>query len=145
MRKATLADANRIIEFLFAYFMEYHKTKPLKVGFDIPQTRAFIEQCLKNDNVICYISEEGVILGEVCYTWFGPNLWAKGFLWYVRPESRGRWSAWRLIKAFDKEAKERGASYSLQELHNPTHKTVAEGLFHKANYKDYSASYMKEL
>lgn len=145
MRAITPQDAPRVVEFLFHYFMEHQKIAPLKICMDILQMRRFLDAVLVNENVIGFISDDGVILGEVTYTWFGPNLAAKGFLWYVRPESRRGWNAWRFLKAFDAEAKKRGAIYSLQELHNPTHRSAAEALFHRAEYKDYSASYLKEL
>lgn len=138
-------DAPQVVEFLFAYFLEHQRLAPLNICMDILWTRRFLDMALSNQNVIGFIAENGVILGEVCYTWFGPNMTAKGFLWYVRPEARGGWLAWRLLKAFDKATRERGARYSFQELHNPTHRHIAEKLFHRAGYKDYSASYLKEL
>lgn len=145
MRKAGPQDVNRILEMLMAYFIENQKIMPMAVSFDILKTRAFLTHALNHPDVISYISDDGVILGELGETWFGPNKVARGVLWYVKPEKRGSTLAWRLLKAFDGEARARGAKYAKQDLDNPARIGLVENVYHKMGYRDFSKSYVKEL
>ena len=145
MRKTGPQDVNRILEFLMEYFIENQKQMPMKISFDVPQTRAFITHALNHPDLISYISDNGVILGELGETWFGPNKVARGLIWYVKPAARNGILARRLLKAFNDEAKARGARYAKQDLDNPASIGKVDGLVKLAGYRDFSKTYLMEL
>lgn len=145
MRKTTPADVLKITEFIRDYFEEAKPTFPAPLDFDLEQSANFIFMALQHPNVISYIADDGVILGELAHTWFGPNKLARGILWYVRPGARNGILARRLLKAFDGEAKARGARLCLNDLHNPAHLNMIDGFVKKIGYRSYSKCYLKEL
>lgn len=117
----------------------------MNVSVDLLASRRFFESALAHPDLISYISDDGVILGELGHTIFGPERVARGVLWYVRPEARNGILARRLLKAFDEEAKARGAVYSKMDLDNPAQINVIEGLYQLAGYEEFSKSYLKEF
>lgn len=145
MRKTTAADAPRLVEFMFAYFIEAQKTMKMKVSMDLLAVRSFFENALAHPDLISYISEDGVILGELGRLWWGAERVARGVLWYVKPEARNGLLARRLLMAFDGEAKARGAVYSKMDLDNPAQGDVIDGLYKLAAYHEFSKSYVKEF
>lgn len=145
MRKATAADAPRLVEFLFAYFIEAQKTMKMRVSLDLLASRQFFETALAHPDLISYISDDGVILGELGRTIFGPERVARGVIWYVKPEARNGILARRLLKAFDEEAKARGAVYSKMDLDNPAQIDVIDGFYKRVGYREFSKTYLKEL
>ena len=117
---------------------------PMKVSFDYEMVLNFMEKSLKNPDLISFIAEEGVIMGEVAHTWWGPNEIANGGIWYVSPEARNGILARALLRAFDEEAASRGAVYSRMSLDNPAHFKIVDGLYHLSGYRDYSKIYVKD-
>jgi hypothetical protein len=145
MRKATPQDAPQIVEWFLRYFLENQKLMPMKVSCDFHMVRQWIEHALNHPDLISYISDNGVILGELGHTWMGPNKVARGGIWYVKPEARNGMLAMALLRAFNKEAGERGAIYAKQELDNPARIEVIDGLYKLAGYREYSKTYVKEF
>ena len=108
MRIATPNDVHLILEFSMQSFIENQKEKAYPVGFDVFMARWYIETMLKQ-GAICYIADDGVILGRMTSTWFGENPYAAGVIFYVKPEVRKTSLPVRLLAAYDKDAKNRGA------------------------------------
>jgi hypothetical protein len=138
-------DLPTILEWFTDYFLENQKKMPMDVELNIKQVRKFFEHALKQPSLIGFMSEDGVILGEESETWFGPNKVGRGLLWYVRPKARNGILAMRLLKAFDEEAKNRGARFCRMELDNPANLKTIDGLVKKAGYEDYSKIYVRRL
>jgi len=51
----------------------------------------------------------GLLCGALATHYFGPALYAYDFAWYVTPKQRGSSTAIRMLKKFEKWAKDRGA------------------------------------
>ncbi len=145
MRKATSKDVAQITWWFKEYFDEAQQIMGMNVKLDLRTVRAFFEKTLGQRDLISYIGEDGVIMGELGHTWWGPNTIANGGIWYVTPEARNGIFARALLKAFDEEAAARGAVYSRMALDNPAHVKAVEGLYHLAGYQDYSKIYVKEF
>ena len=118
---------------------------PMEIDFDLDECWGFLKAALKHPGLISYIADDGIIMGELSQPWFGKTPVARGIVWYVRPEARNGILARNLMRAFDKEAKERGAHYSRMELDNAAHIDTIDGFFKKMNYRDYSRIYLKDL
>lgn len=145
MRRATPADLETIFRFFVRYYLENQEQMPMKVTMDIDGTRRFFKEALTHKDLISYISDDGVILGELGRLWFAKERVARGVLWYVKPEARNGILARNLLSAFDKEAKERGAVYSKMDLDNPANIRIIEGFCNLMGYREYSKSWAKEL
>ena len=145
MRKTTPDDLCQIIEWMVDYFIENQQKFPMKVEMNVQQMRRFFEQILGKPEIVSYISDDGVILGDVAETWFGPNKIGRGVLWYVRPQARNGILARRLLRAFDQEAHDRGARFCRMELDNPANLKQIDGLIKKVGYEDYSKIYVRRL
>lgn len=145
MRKATPDDLCQIIEWMVDYFIENQQKFPMKVDMNVQQMRKFFELALASPALISFISDDGIIMGELAETWFGPNKVGRGILWYVRPEARNGILARRLLRAFDSEAYQRGARYCRMELDNPANVKQIAGLVEKAGYEDFSKIFVRRL
>lgn len=145
MRKATPNDLEKIFRFFVGYYLENQEKMPMKVTLDVEGTRRFFKDALSHRDLISYISDEGVIMGELGRLWFAKERVARGVLWYVKPEARNGILARSLLQAFDKEAKEREAVYSKMDLDNPANIRIIEGFCKLMGYREYSKSWAKEL
>lgn len=145
MRRTTPDDLVTIIEWMVDYFIENQQKMPMNVQMNVQQMKKFFEHALVHPDMVSYISDDGVILGEVAETWFGPNKVGRGILWYVRPQARNGILARRLLRAFDNEARERGARFARMELDNPANLKQIDGLVKKVGYEDFSKIYVRRL
>ncbi len=145
MRKTTPKDIEQILRFLYAYYHENQKIMPMDVDFDLEECWTFLKKALAHPNIISYISDNGVIMGELSQPWFGKTPVARGIAWYVKPENRNGILARSLMRAYDNEARERGARYSKQEFDNAAHLEVIDSFMKLMDYKDYSKIYLKDL
>jgi len=145
VRKTKSTDGPEIVEMLADYYLENQRKMPMDVKFDVRMTERFIKEALAHRNCISFISDDGIVLGELSQTWFGPNPVGRGLVWYVRPEARNGILAMKLLNAFDAEATSRGARYSRFELDNPANLPVVDRMLHKADYRDFSKIYLKDL
>jgi len=148
MRKVTPEDAPLLAQFMKEYFAEARPTVPLenreRFTLDDSYVTGWAERAATCPGIFGFISDDGMILGEIAETWVGPNKIARGGIWYVRPGARGGLCAWRFLKAFDKEARERGAICSRLDLDNPVFRHVIERMYKKLGYREYSKIYVKE-
>lgn len=145
MRRTTIDDALTITKMFFDYWRENEQECSLQRSFTMEPETVFeaITEFLRVG--FGFIDENGVVLGHLAHTWFGPNPIAEGVLWYVRPKARGGLLAWRLLKAYDKECKERGAILSYNPLHNFATQKMVGGILQKEGYYTFSVNYVKEL
>lgn len=144
MRKTTPQDGADILEMLTDYYIENQKKMPMKVNFDIPTVRKFLEQALTHPNLISYIADDGIVFGELSETWFGPNKVSRGLVWYVKPKARNGILAKNLLEAFDDEARERGAIYGRMEIDNPANLPTVGRMLKHAGYDQFSNIYLRK-
>lgn len=148
MRKVTPADVPQIVEFLKANFHETQGLIPLgnrnKFVMSDEHITAWAQKAANHPDLIAFIDDDGMILGEFAETVFGPNRIARGGVWYVRPRARGGPLAWRLLKAFDQQAAEKGALAGRMELDNPSYIDVIDRMYKKIGFREFSKIYVKE-
>ena len=146
MRPTTIEDLPQILEWMVDYYVENQKVMPMpRVKMDVNYTKTWLLNALRNPGLISFISDDGVIMGAMMETHIGPNKIGRGGIWYVRPEARNGILAMRLLRAFDEEARERGALYAYQDVENPAHLQVLDGLYKLEGYKEFSKVYLKEF
>jgi hypothetical protein len=145
MRKATPADTEKIFRMVVAYFLENQEKRPMKITLDVDGTRRFLKEVLGHKDLISYLSDDGVILGELGRLWMAHERVSRGILWYVKPEARNGILARNLLRAFDKEAKERSAVYSKMDLDNPANIHIIEPFCKLMGYEEFSKSWVKEF
>jgi uncharacterized protein (DUF2235 family) len=145
MRPTTPADAEQIMRLLWQYFQENQAIMPMEIELDLDECWAYIRRALQSEKSIGYISDDGVFLGHLSKPWFSKTCMAGGLLWYVKPEARNGILARNFIRAFDKEAKERGAVYAQMALDNAAHLNVIGPLMNKFGYEDYSKVFLKHF
>jgi hypothetical protein len=148
VRRTRPSDVPLIAEFLKA---NYHETIGLipitnreKFVMDPDYVNAFAQKAASHPDLISYIDENGMIMGDLGETTIGPNRIARGGVWYVRPEARGTPLGWRLLKAFDDEGRDRGALCARMELDNPINLSVIDRMYQKRGFRRYSYIYVKE-
>ena len=145
MRRATLADSEQILRYLYDYYRENQEKLPINIDFDLEECWGFLRKALEHPSVISYITDGGVIMGELGHPWFGKTPIAKGVAWYVEPESRNGIMARSLMRAFDNEAQERGARFIQQPIDNGTNIKMIAPLMKRLGYEDYSKIFIKRL
>src|SRR5262249_3234742 len=135
----------QILRYLYDYYHENRDKLPVDIDFDLEICWDYLKKALEHPNCISYITDGGVIMGEVGRPWFGNTLIAKGLAWYVEPEGRNGIMDRSLMRAFDKEADARGESFIQQTLDNPTNIKVIAPLMKKLGYEDWSKIFLKRL
>ena len=105
------------------------------------------KQLLDNPNIICIQKEnKGIILGLVYPLFYNPNiLVAQELGWWVEPEYRGSPLAIRLLKEFEKEAKNRGASKVIMFYLDAQTPEKLDKMLGKMNYKHLEYNMVKDL
>lgn len=143
MRKATPFDLMEILEMVVDYYIENQSINHYDVAFDMPKARAYVSGLLHNPDGICYMADDGVVLGDVTEPWFSKRKFARGWVLYVRPKARNGILARALLNKFYEEAKARGAFVSW-DFYNDTHKEVINGLMRKLGYKENGYIFTKD-
>lgn len=105
------------------------------------------KELLNNENIICIQQKgKGIILGVVYPLFYNPNvLVAQELGWWVEPEYRGSPTAIRLLKDFEKEAKNRGATKIIMFYLDSQTPDKLDRLLSKMNYKHLEYNMVKEL
>ena len=105
------------------------------------------KQLLDNPNIICIQKEnKGIILGLIYPLFYNPNiLVAQELGWWVEPEYRGSPLAIRLLKEFEKEAKNRGASKVIMFYLDAQTPEKLDKMLSKMNYKHLEYNMVKDL
>lgn len=118
IRKATVEDIRPIYDMIENYFKENVKKGGYPVTWNQERAVIYLGNLLWRESGLNFVSEnlEGVVLGEMGETWFGPNVMAKPALLYVKPEHRNGLIARALLRRFEKEALSRGAFMVLWEF-----------------------------
>lgn len=77
----------------------------------------------------------GLIAGALATHYFGPGLYAYDFAWYVTPKQRGSSIAVRLLKKFEKWAKDKGAMEIHLGVTTGVNPDQTAKIFEKMGYK----------
>lgn len=98
--------------------MELHEESVARdIPFDIEFTaQSAYEQIIRNDMGFGLLAMEGdipvgMVVGKLAQYEFAPVLLGYNHVWYVKPEKRGSPVAFRLLKAFEDWAREKGAAH----------------------------------
>lgn len=119
-------------------------------GLDVKPSEDIYEiskQLLDNPNIICIQKEgKGIILGLIYPLFYNPDvLVAQELGWWVEPEHRGSPLAIRLLKEFEKEAKNRGASKVIMFYLDAQTPDKLDKMLSKMNYKHLEYNMVKDL
>lgn len=120
--------------------------------YDVEHTASIAEACVEGSVFKCFVAEdEGVIVGMIAGyltgMFFNPKyLLAQDLVLYVQPEFRGHGATVvRLIKSFERWAKDSGAFRVLLGITVGINDEQAEGLYARLGYKLAGQVFKKEL
>lgn len=148
VRRATLADFDKIEDLLRCAFIEGFETNPLyqQIGFHEEAARAWVVQMLTNHKHAIFLLEDdgpvGLIAGMVQPYWFAMADTAMQVLLYVMPESRKGRAALKLIRAFEDWGSKWG---SVANLSATIENEKVFGLYNRLGYLPVNTRYMKEV
>jgi hypothetical protein len=115
---------------------------------DIPKCAMLIHTCLTNPDthfirVAVGPTNEivGMLLGYISEYYFGRDLIASDYLWYVTPEYRGSRAAVLLLRDFQKWAEERNASEVHMGLSTGVHAEKVGALLENLGYDLVGGNY----
>ncbi len=148
IRPATVDDIQPIYAMMAAYFEEAVEKCGYKLEWNKESVVIYLGNLLFSDKAMNFVSDghEGILLGTMGETWFGPNPIAKPEVLYVKPEWRNGIIARSLLKRFEIEALNREARYILWEFESglSDHKMIG-GLMEKLGYEFQGSIYKKVL
>jgi len=87
----------------------------------------------------------GMIGGALATHYFGPALYAYDFAWYVTPKQRGSSIAIRMLKKFEKWAKDRGALEMHLGVTTGVSPEKTAKMFERMGYKFVGSNYTLKL
>jgi GNAT superfamily N-acetyltransferase len=146
IRKATVDDLRPIYDMMEAYFHEAIDKVHYPLEWDRERAVIYLGNLLWRETGLNFVSEnlEGMILGEIGETWFGPNVMAKPAVLYVKPEHRNGLIARALLRRFEKEALERNAFAILWEFESGlSDNKMLSGLMNNLGYEYQGPIYKK--
>lgn len=143
MRKATPDDLMTILEMVVDYYMENQSINHYNVDFDVQKAKTYVQSLLQNPDAICYVADDGLVMGDVTEPWFSRRKFARGWVLYVRPKARNGLLARALLNKFYEEAKARDAFVSW-DFYNDTHKQLIDGLMRVLGYKENGHIFTKD-
>lgn len=122
----------------------------LSNGFNIPahkDIKYILSEWLKQDNSFCICKAGcGAIMGSVYPYAFNPEFkYAYDVGFFVEPELRGTPLALKLISAFEKKAKELGASRIIMVAINNIYPDRTGRFYSKLGYKLVEFNFIKEI
>ena len=146
IRKATVEDIRPIYDMMETYFKEALDKRGYPLKWDQEATVIYLGNLLWKDTGLNFVSEnlEGMVLGEMMTTWFGPNLMGSPAALYVKPEHRNGLIARALFRRFEQEAQARGAiAISWDFWAGVSNVGMIDGMLKKLNYKYQGNIYYK--
>lgn len=145
IRKAVLEDLDFIVEEGIK-FLEYHPMN-IHIAIDVSHLDSLVSLLIK-DHIVLIAEDSGNRLGMISgiYT---PHIYnplytvVQELFWWVLPEYRSTTAAFKLLKAFEIEAKQIGASVisMVSTIYTPT----LDKVYKRYKYRPVESSYFKEL
>jgi GNAT superfamily N-acetyltransferase len=133
---------------MHSYFREACQAANYNAKWDEERAVIHLGNLLWKETGLNFIAEnaEGMILGELGETWFGPNPLAKPHILYVKPEHRNGLIARALLRRFEKEAVSRKVDFILWEFESGvSNGEVLGGLMENLGYKLQGPVYLKSF
>ena len=127
---------------------EFSKEAPKSHKWDKEKTELFLLSAFQNDNMEIFVIDadgeiEGALVGLISELYMSHTVQATELAWFVSKDYRGKPSSIRLIKAFEKWAKDRGANQvgmgDIEGISN------LENLYNRLGYEKSETVYLKEL
>lgn len=146
IRPATVDDIRIVYDLLEAYFQEAIQKRKYPLKWDKESAVIFLGNLLYKETGLNFIAAQGqgVILGELMQTWFGPNLMGSPAALYVKPEHRNGLLARALLRRFEQETKARGGiAISWDFWAGVSDNKMIDGLMKALKYKFQGSIYYK--
>src|SRR5262245_18172747 len=141
MRPGTIEDLPEILEMVVDYYIENQTLNRHGVDFDVAKAKGYIQGMLTHPDGICYVAEDGVVLGNITEPWFGHRKFANGWVLYVRPRARNGLLARALLNKFEAAAP---GCYVSWQFYNDTHKELINGLMRRLGYQENGFIFTKD-
>jgi len=106
-----------------------------------------VENILQNKDIICIKKDgKGVILGILYPLFYNPDvIIAQELGWWVEPEYRGTSIGIKLLKEFEKEAKEKGADKVIMFYLEAQTPDKIDSILKRLDYKHVEYNMVKDL
>jgi hypothetical protein len=142
---ATPADIGEILEL----GQQMHAESAFRhFDFDIPKCAMLFHTCLTNPDthfirVAVSPTNEivGLLIGFISEHYFGRDLIASDYLWYVTPEHRGSKAALALLRDFQKWAEDRNAAEVHMGISTGVHAEKTGALLERLGYDLVGGNY----
>lgn len=110
IRKATQDDVFDIL----ILAKEFSKEAPKSHKWDKDKTEQFILSALQNTNMVIFVIDvdgevEGALVGLLSELYMSHTIQATELAWFVSKDYRGKPASIKLVKAFEKWSKDKGA------------------------------------
>ena len=127
---------------------EFSKEAPSSHKWDKDKTEQFLVSSLNNTNMEIFVIDvdgeiEGALVGLLCELYMSHTVQATELAWFVSKDYRGKPASIRLMKAFEKWAKESGANQiGMGDIEGIS---SLENLYTRLGYEKAETVYLKEL
>ena len=127
---------------------EFSKEAPSSHKWNKDKTEQFLVSSLSNTNMEIFVIDvggeiEGALVGLLSELYMSHTVQATELAWFVAKDYRGKPASIRLIKAFEKWAKESGANQvGMGDIEGIS---SLENLYNRLGYERAETVYLKEL
>ena len=127
---------------------EFSKEAPQSHKWNKEKTEQFILSALQNTNMTIFVIDvdgeiEGALVGLLSELYMSYTVQATELAWFVSKDYRGKPASLKLIKAFEKWAKESGANHiGMGDIEGIS---SLEKLYNRLGYERAETVYLKEL
>lgn len=127
---------------------EFSKEAPQSHKWNKEKTEQFILSALQNTNMTIFVIDvdgeiEGALVGILSELYMSYTVQATELAWFVSKDYRGKPASLKLIKAFEKWAKESGANQvGMGDIEGIS---SLEKLYNRLGYERAETVYLKEL
>ena len=127
---------------------EFSKEAPQSHKWNKEKTEQFILSALQNTNMTIFVIDvdgeiEGALVGLLSELYMSYTVQATELAWFVSKDYRGKPASLKLIKAFEKWAKESGANQvGMGDIEGIS---SLEKLYNRLGYERAETVYLKEL
>jgi len=149
LRPISIKDKHILLKYA-PLFWEEIKGNELAGKLSLESFSNFIEIGFKNENLVGWFSEdnnkiEGGILFSIVSDIFTNKILLKEIFWFVLPEKRNSWVAYKLIKEAEKFATENNIdSIFMAHMANPNPEKLSM-FYKKIGYNFVQAEYLKKI
>ena len=146
LRACSVDDVPALLPLLEGVMLESDRYKNMTPEYDYVTEQIYfliehgIALCVEQDGEIA-----GVMLGVVSSPWYSSRLEAAEFILAVSKDKRGGWMAVRLIKEFQRLAKEKGAWRMHAGATLGINDWLVKALYRRLGFTDFGNGLAKEL